>query len=108
VQAEDLLLDERRERQVIEQVREVLPHVCVPVFPEALIVESVDLRDLARLVVASQDGDAIAITNFQCDEERHRLDRVVPAVDVVAHEQVVGVGRRAADAEQLEEVVELP
>ncbi len=33
--------------------------------------------------------------------------RVVAAVDVVAHEQVVGVGRVAADAEQLHEVVEL-
>ena len=32
---------------------------------------------------------------------------MVPAVHVVAHEQVVGVGARAADAEQLQQVLEL-
>jgi hypothetical protein len=32
---------------------------------------------------------------------------VVSAVDVVAHKEVVGVGAGAADAEELEEVVEL-
>ena len=39
---------------------EVLPDVGVAVLPEALVVESVDLRDLAGLVVATEDGDALA------------------------------------------------
>ena len=37
----DLLLDERGERQVVEQVGEVLPHVGIAVFARALVVESV-------------------------------------------------------------------
>lgn len=41
------------------------------------------------------------------DEQCDCLDRVVPAVHVVAHEQVVGVRGPAPDAEQLHQVVEL-
>ena len=45
--------------------------------------------------------------HLQCDKEGDRLDRVVPPVDVVAHEQVVRVRRLAAYLEQLHQVVEL-
>ena len=38
---------------------------------------------------------------------RDRFDAVVSSVDVVAHEKVICVGRLAADAEKLHEVVEL-
>lgn len=56
---------QRRERQVVEQVGEVLPHVGVAVLPEALVVEAVHLRDLPALVVPSQDSDALAVANLQ-------------------------------------------
>jgi len=36
-----LVLHERSERQVVEQVREALPHVRVAVLPQALVVEAV-------------------------------------------------------------------
>ena len=41
------------------------------------------------------------------DEESDGLDAVVASVHIVAHEQVVGVGRLAPDPEQLHQVVEL-
>ena len=47
VQAEDLVVDQGGEREVVEQVGEELPHVGVAVLPQALVVEAVDLRDLA-------------------------------------------------------------
>ena len=100
-----LVVDEGREGQEVEQVGEVLPDVGVAVLAQALVVEAVHLGDLARLVVAAQDRDAVAVPHLERDEERHRLDRVVAAVDVVAHEEVVGVGRVATDAEQLGQVV---
>lgn len=56
---------QRREREVVEQVGEVLPHVGVAVLPEALVVEAVHLRDLPALVVPSQDSDALAVANLQ-------------------------------------------
>lgn len=92
MQAENLSINEGGERQIVEQIGEVLPHVGISVFAQTFVVESVDLRDLSRLVVAAQDGDSFTITDLKGDEQCHRLDGVVAAIDVVAHEQVVRVG----------------
>ena len=102
-----LVVDQCGEWEVVKEVGEVLPDVCVAVLPEALVVEAVDLGDLSGLVVAAEDGDAVAVSDLECDEQRDGLDRVVAAVYVVAHEEVVGVWRVAADAEEFGEVVKL-
>jgi len=47
VQAEDLVVDQGSEREVVEEVCEVFPDVGVAVFAEALVVEAVDLGDLS-------------------------------------------------------------
>lgn len=91
VQAEDLVVDQRGKRQVVEQVGEVLPHVRVAVLAQALVIEAIHLRDLARLVVAAQNRDAVGVAHLERHQQRHGLHRVVAAVDVVAHEQVVGI-----------------
>ena len=44
VEAKDLAVDQRRQRQVVEQIREVLPHVGVAILAQALVVETVHLR----------------------------------------------------------------
>ena len=71
VQAEDLSVHESREGQVVEQVCEVLPNIGVPVLPETLVVEAVHLRDLAGLVVAAQNGDALA----EADLKRRKTEK---------------------------------
>ena len=43
VQAEDLTVHQRRQRQIVEQVGEVLPHVGVAVLAQALVIETVHL-----------------------------------------------------------------
>ena len=96
-----LIFDEGGEGEVVEEVGEVSPYVCIAVLAEAFVVETIHLRDLAGLVVAAEDGDAVAVAQLERDEEGDGLDGVVAAVDVVAHEEVVGVGRVAADAEEL-------
>ena len=83
VEAEDLVVDQRGEGEVVEEVGEVFPHVGVAVLAQALVVEAVDLRDLAGLVVATEDGDALRVSDFESDEERDRLDRVVASINVV-------------------------
>ena len=88
VQAEDLVVDEGGEREVVEEVGEVFPDVGVAVLAEALVVEAVDLRDLARLVVASQDRDALRVADFERDEEGDGFDGVVASVDVVTWAKV--------------------
>lgn len=86
MKAEDLVVDEGGQGKVIEQVGEVLPDVGVAVLAQALVVETVDLCDLARLVVATQDGDAAGVTDLEGDQESDGLDGEVASVDVVTCE----------------------
>ena len=75
-------------------------------------------------MVAPKNCDSLPEPHFQCHQQsylectmceeesvcrmmRDRFDAVVSSVDVVAHEKVICVGRLAADAEKLHEVVEL-
>lgn len=83
MQAEDLILDQGGEGEEIEQVGEILPDVCVAVFTEALVVETVYLRNLARFVIAAKNGDSLGVADFESDEEGHRLDREVATINVV-------------------------
>lgn len=107
VQAEDLVVNEGGQGQVVEEVREELPHVRIAILAQALIVEAVHLRNLPTLVVAAQDGDALGIADLERDEKRDSLDGEVSTIDVVAHEEVIGVWIGASDLEQLHQVVEL-
>jgi hypothetical protein len=59
-------------------------------------------------MVAPQDGDAIFKAHFQRYQEGHGLDRVVPTVDVVSHQQVVCVWALATNPEELNKVLVLP
>lgn len=100
-----LIVNQGGEGQVVEEIGEELPHVRIPVLPQTLVVEPVHLRDLSTLVVASQDRHTVSVANLQRDEEGDRLDTVVSSVDVVSHEEVVGVGRVASNSEELRQVV---
>ena len=108
VQAEDLVLDDGGQWQVIEQICEVLPHVCVAVLAEAFVIEAVDLGDLATLVIAPKNGDPVLEAHFQANQQCDCLYTIVASVDVVSHEQVVCVGRASSYLKELHQVVELP
>ncbi len=56
-------------------------------------------------MISSQDGHSITITEFESDEQGDGFDGIVTSIDVVSHEEVVGVGRVATDAEEFREVV---
>ena len=86
VQTEDLVVNQGGQGQVVKEVGKELPDVGVAVFPQALVVKAVDLSDLTRLVVSTQDGDALRVSDFESDEQGDRLDRVVASIDVISHE----------------------
>lgn len=83
MQTKDLVVDEGGEGEVVEQIGEVLPNVCVTVLSEALVVEAVYLGDLAGLVVTTQDGDSLGIPNFECNKKGHGFNGVVATVNIV-------------------------
>lgn len=84
-----LLVHENRQWQVVKEVGKVLPHVGAAIVLEALVVEAVDLRDLPALVVAAEDVNAPRVAHLEGHNQRHRLDRVEAAVDIVAQKHVV-------------------
>ena len=58
-------------------------------------------------MVTSENSDSVLKAHLKCDEECDGLDRIVATIDVVTHEEVVGVGRLSTNLEQLTQVVEL-
>lgn len=95
-----LVFNEGGEREVIEQVCKEPPDVRIPVLAQTLVIEPIHLRNLPRFMVPAQDGYAIAVTQFEGNEEGDGLNRVVPSVYIVAHKEIIRVRRVAADAEQ--------
>lgn len=106
--AEDLIIDDCSDGEVVEDFGEGTPDVERAVFADALIVEAVDLRDESGLVVASEQGDPVLVAHLEGQQHEEGLDAVPPAIHIVAQEDVVGIGRVPSDLEQLEQVVELP
>lgn len=95
-----MVVDKGGEGEEVEQVGKESPYIGVPVFSETLIVESIHLGDLPRLMVASEDGDSVAIAQLHRYKQGNSFNGVVATVDVVAHEEVICVWRIAADSEQ--------
>jgi len=93
-----------------EQVKHLHAHAPAVRITElllALVVESIDLSDLATLVVASEENDLVRILGLHEHQKCEGLETVITAVNVVAHEDVGTIRDLAANAEELEKVVEL-
>ena len=87
-----MAFDEGGKGEVVKEVGEIPPDVGVTVFPEAFVIKTIYLRNLSTFMVASKDGDAVTVAQFEGNEKSDGFDGVVPPVNVVAHEKVVGVG----------------
>lgn len=100
-----LVINEGGEREKIKEVCKESPHIGVSVFSKALVVKAVHLCNLPGFVIPAQNGDAVPVAKLESDEQCHRFDRIVATIDVVAHEEVVGIRRVAPDAEEFGEIV---
>jgi hypothetical protein len=99
MQTENLVFDNRSQREVVEEISQEFPDVGVAILAHALVIESIDLGNLAALVVPSEDCDSLSVAHLEADQQRHGLDGVVPSVHVVTHEQVVSVWGLSANFE---------
>jgi hypothetical protein len=68
METEYLSFDNCSEREIVEKIGEVFPHICVAVLPQTLVVEAVDLSDLPRFVVASENGDPVLESDFETNQ----------------------------------------
>lgn len=103
---EDLLVDDSGDRKAIEAVGERLPQLDV-VSALTLVVETVDAVDRGAFMVTSQDEEILGVLDLVCEEQADGLEGLLAAINVVAQEEVVGLGREAAVLKKSKEVVVL-
>lgn len=107
MKTEDITFNNSGEWKIIKERGEILPDVGVTILSKALVVESIDLSDLLTLVIASQDGDTIGVSDLASDKECDGLNRVVSTIDIVTHEKVVGVWQLTTNLEEFFKIIEL-
>ena len=103
VHADDLVVDDGAAGEAVEGVAEGLPKLDGEA-AAALVVEAVDAVDAGALVVAAEDKEVLRILDLVGEEEAHDLEGLLATVDVVAEEQVIGLGGESTVLKQTEEV----
>lgn len=101
--AEYLACDDGRDRKGVEAVDESLPGLNVAA-SLALIVETVDSGDVGALVVPPQKEEVLRVFELVAKEEEDSLEGLLAAIDIVAEEEIVGVGRETAHLEHADQV----
>lgn len=80
---ENSAVHDRTKRKIIKYLATPPPHIRRAVFALTLVVKAVDLRNLSRFVVASDEGDTFGVAYFQGEEEKEGLNRVEAPVNEV-------------------------
>jgi hypothetical protein len=83
VEAEDLIVNERGEGEVVEEIGEVFPNVGIAVFSETLVVEAIYLSDLTGFMITTENCDALGVSDFESNQESNSFDRVVSSINVI-------------------------
>ena len=91
MKAENLIFDDSCQRQVVKEVRQVLPDISIAVLSETFVVEAIDLCDLTTFMVTAENRDAFLKAYFEADEKCDGLHRVVSTIDVITHEEVISI-----------------
>lgn len=85
-----LLLNQRRQRQIIKQISKSLPHIRVTIYTQTLIVETVHLRDLSGLVVTTKNRNTFRIPQLQTYQRGNRANTEGTTINVISHKEIVG------------------
>jgi hypothetical protein len=78
--AENASVDYGAQCEIIKDLAAPPPDVGARVLALTLVIEAVYLRDLTRFVVAADQGNALWVADFECEEEEERFDAVESAV----------------------------
>ena len=73
-----------------------------------LVVEPVNAIDGGAFMIAAQNEKVLRVPDLVAQEQDDHLDALLPAVDVIAEEQVVRLRGVAAKLEQTQQVGVLP
>jgi hypothetical protein len=84
VYAEDLVVDNHAQREVVEHIRKIMPYIGIAILARTLGIEAVGLGDTPRLVVTADKVNSIRVSKLQTDKEGNSFDTEKTAVDVVS------------------------
>jgi hypothetical protein len=84
VDAKDTAVDDGAKSEIIKDFATPTPHVAAAVLALTLVVKSIHLGDLSRLVVSTDERDAIWISHFERQEEEEGFDAVKAAIHEVS------------------------
>ena len=97
---EDLLVDYSRDGQEIEYFSKAPPYIKRTIFTNALIIKPVYLSDESTLMIASQQGNPIFVSDLKCKQHQKCLNTISSTVNVVTQKDVVGIGWVAPNLKQ--------
>lgn len=107
MKTKDAIVDQSSQREIIKSVREESPYVRVPVLSAAFIIKPINLGNLSSFMVPSENGNPPGVPDLQGKKQRNSLDRIIPSVDVIAHEEEAHKGRPPSNGEELHQIMEL-
>jgi len=64
MKTEDLAIDQSSQRQIVKQVSEKLPYISISILAQALVIESIYLRNLTALMVTSENGYSLPVPHL--------------------------------------------
>ncbi len=70
----------------------------VPLRDQQAEKQNIHLCDLSAFVVATENCNSVLVAHFEGHQEGHGLHRVVAAVHIISHEQIISVRRLAYKA----------
>ena len=108
MKAENAGFDDGSKWEEVEKGGKILPNFGISILSKALVIESVYLSDLLGLVITTQNGDSLRVSDLHGHEQRNGLDGIVASINVVTHEQVVVIWDLPTNLKELLEVMELP
>lgn len=103
VDTENLASDNGGNRQRVETVNECLPDFDIAP-PLALVVEPVNSGHVGALVVAAEKEKVLGELELVAEEQQNGLERLLPPVNIVTQEEVVGHGREATHLKHSDQV----
>lgn len=93
--------------QEVEEIGETLPNTGIAVFPKTFVIEAINLGDLARFMITTEDCDSLGVSNLKSNEKCDRLDGIVTLIDIVTHKELVRVRIGPSNTEEFHQIVEL-
>ena len=76
-------IHDRSESEIIKHFTAPSPYVAASVLPLTFIVEPINLCDLLRLVITTNERYSIWVPDFESQEKQERLYAVKTAIDKV-------------------------